>query len=66
MLSCMHALLSVQDNLKAFAAAGYTSFDTADIYGPSEGQSRQSTLCAPHVPIHTLVMVHKHAVPNSS
>ena len=31
-------MLCVQDKLKAVAAAGYTSFDTADIYGPSEGQ----------------------------
>jgi diketogulonate reductase-like aldo/keto reductase len=31
----VHVLL--QDKLKAVAAAGYTSFDTADIYGPSEG-----------------------------
>jgi diketogulonate reductase-like aldo/keto reductase len=28
----------LQDKLKAVAAAGYTSFDTADIYGPSEGR----------------------------
>jgi hypothetical protein len=30
-------LCCVQDKLKAVAAAGWTSFDTADIYGPSEG-----------------------------
>lgn len=27
----------LEDKLKAVAAAGWTSFDTADIYGPSEG-----------------------------
>lgn len=34
-MPAVHVLL--QDKLKAVAAAGYTSFDTADIYGPSEG-----------------------------
>lgn len=37
-------LCSVQDKLKTVATAGYTSFDTADIYGPSEGvQCAQQT-----------------------
>jgi hypothetical protein len=34
----------LQEKLQAVAAAGYTSFDTADIYGPSEGVCTQTSL----------------------
>jgi diketogulonate reductase-like aldo/keto reductase len=36
---CVH--LYLQDKLRAHAEAGFTTFDTADIYGPSEGEQQQ-------------------------
>lgn len=39
----------VFDRLKPHAEAGFTSFDTADIYGPSEGEKLASDTQFPEV-----------------
>lgn len=41
---CLCVLCCLQDKLRAHAEAGFTTFDTADIYGPSEGAHSRAAL----------------------
>jgi hypothetical protein len=50
----------IQGKLHAHAEAGFTTFDTADIYGPSEGGRIASTLTHAHVCSHMHMHMHMH------